>query len=86
MPYIKQGARERIEPQLKPLEQTELDAGELNYVVFRLGLAYLKRAGLKYLNLATLIGTLVCCVFELYRRVATPYEEEKIKQNGDVIR
>jgi hypothetical protein len=30
------------------------------------------------------IGALECCKLEFYRRVAVPYEDRKIKSNGDV--
>jgi hypothetical protein len=30
------------------------------------------------------IGALECCKLELYRRMVAPYENTKIKENGDV--
>jgi hypothetical protein len=30
------------------------------------------------------VGAIECCKLEFYRRVAVPYEERKIKTNGDV--
>jgi hypothetical protein len=51
--------------------------------------AYLKRstetAGrLRYAHLNEAIGVLECAKLELYRRVAAPYEDEKITESGDV--
>jgi hypothetical protein len=33
---------------------------------------------------ADIAGALECCKLEFYRRVAVPYEDQKIKSNGDV--
>jgi hypothetical protein len=30
------------------------------------------------------VGALEACKLEFYRRVVTPYEENKMKENGDV--
>ena len=35
-------------------------------------------------NLNAIIGALECAKLELYRRVAAPYEDDKIIENGDV--
>ena len=31
-----------------------------------------------------MVGVLECAKLELYRRMAAPYEDEKIEDNGDV--
>ena len=31
------------------------------------------------------VGAVRCCQLELYRRVISPYEETKIRENGDVF-
>jgi hypothetical protein len=55
--------------------------GELNYIITRI----LKEAyPLRYFNINRAIGVLECCKLEYYRRVAAPYEDTKIEQNGDV--
>ena len=40
--------------------------------------------GTNYVKLNELIGVLECAKLELYRRVASPYEDEKVESNGDV--
>jgi len=60
------------------------NAGELNYLFTMIIDDYLVRNGLKYQNINDVIGALEGAKLELYRRVAAPYEDEKIKQNGDV--
>lgn len=37
--------------------------------------------GIKHNNF---VGELECCVLEIYRRLISPYEDEKISENGDV--
>ena len=59
-------------------------AGALNYFNFVIVKRYLEKSGKRYWKLALILGTLVCCVFEIYRRVVAPYEEECIEKNGDV--
>jgi len=61
-----------------------LNDGEFNYTVTCITHRFIKAHKFKYATLARVIGGLICVVFELYRRVATPYEDEKIKENGCV--
>lgn len=81
MPYIKQEDRDAILSGVK----TKLDsAGEVNYVFTVIIQEYINNHGLSYKTLNELVGVLECAKLELYRRVAAPYEEQKIKDNGDV--
>jgi len=86
MPYITQERRVELDPSIlglvdhignRPIQE---QAGEINYVISRL-LNFWPR---RYWALALACGMLVTCLLEFYRRVAVPYEEEKIKANGDV--
>ena len=38
----------------------------------------------EYARINELIGVLECAKLELYRRIAVPYEDTKIAENGDV--
>lgn len=62
-------------------------AGELNYVLTETIIGYLED-GLEtgYREINEVVGVLECCKLELYRRVAVPYEDRKIVENGDVYR
>jgi hypothetical protein len=87
MPYIKMQDRPKYEKSLETLISTlksqpvENIDGELNYIITRI----LKEAyPLRYFNLNRAMGVLECCKLEFYRRVAAPYEDTKIEQNGDV--
>ncbi len=59
-------------------------AGELNYVISMLCDDYLKRYGTIYDSLNEVVGVLECAKLEFYRRIVTPYEEDKISLNGDI--
>ena len=81
MPYIKQELRGQFNNGLITLPSNE---GEMNYVITDLLDDYLSAYGLNYANVNALVGVLECAKLELYRRIAAPYEDEKIQENGDV--
>ena len=58
--------------------------GELNYFLTTQILSYLFRHGKSYASYNAVIGVLECIKLELYRRMVAPYEDKKIKENGDV--
>jgi tRNA nucleotidyltransferase/poly(A) polymerase len=87
LPYIKTENRHKYEKTLKELVDilkslpAEKVDGELNYVVTKI----LKETyPLRYFHLNKAIGVLECIKLEFYRRIATPYEDLKIKEAGDV--
>lgn len=80
MPYIKRENRES----LRDGTRAASNAGDLNYQITLLLDDYLTRRGLNYGNLNELVGVLECAKMELYRRIAVPYEDKKIKENSDV--
>ena len=97
MPYISQEARDKFIRQECGGMQTINDideiielakkienCGELNYVITVIAQAYIKQKVLRYQNINDVIGALEGAKMELYRRVASSYEDEKIKENGDV--
>lgn len=81
MPYIT--ALQRC---LMDMGKMPENVGELNYEITRLVDWFLKQrpGGLNYENLNAVVGVLECAKLELYRRLAAPYEDQKIQQNGDV--
>jgi hypothetical protein len=60
------------------------DPGTLNYQITSLCVDYIKDTGEKYQHYNDVIGALECCKLEMYRRAIAPYEDKKIKENGDV--
>lgn len=80
MPYVDVEARARLDAGGRPA-----NAGELNYAVTRLVDQYLvERGGLRYAHLNEVVGVLECAKLEVYRRLAAPYEDAKIRDSGDV--
>ena len=84
MPYIKKKDRVRFENHINNLNGTIFTSGELNYVLTRLCQGFINANGLNYSSINNTIGVLECCKLELYRRIAAPYEDKKIEENGDV--
>lgn len=81
MPYIDPRTREAVRPTSKFHAQ---HPGELNFQISTLCAEYLRRYGVSYAIVNEVIGALECAKMELYRRIAAPYEDTKIEQNGDV--
>jgi hypothetical protein len=79
MPYIDKTDRDQI-TNGRNIET----AGELNFVISTLINEYLINKGKNYNNINEAIGVLECAKLELYRRIASPYEDLKIESNGDV--
>lgn len=92
MPYIKREDREMFREDSKGgyielLTEVGIKcrtAGELNYAFTCIAHEYLRSNGLNYQHINDIVGALEGCKLELYRRVAAPYEDTKIIENGDV--
>lgn len=91
MPYLTQEGKDNIDNQggvdiYDKFASMELKdfAGAVNYLNFRIVREYIKKNGKRYFTCAVIVGTLICCVLEIYRRIVANYEEECIKKNGDV--
>ena len=88
VPYIKEESRAILDYAIMELaarvNQGDGFAGKLNYAISKLFNYTLKDKGLNYANINEMVGALECIKLELYRRVASPYEDEKIELNGDV--
>jgi hypothetical protein len=81
MPYIKQEVREEL------LERTAENSGELNFQITQLISRYCQDkpfSKLSYQTINDIVGALEGAKLEFYARVARPYEDQKIKENGDV--
>lgn len=100
MPYITQDKRQKLDESIDLLVKSIISAdgdnrdtlpGLLNYCITRLIkdsykiLTLRKGSGkLNYCDHNSAIGVLECAKQEFYRRQTSPYEDEKIKENGDV--
>lgn len=79
MPYIT--AEQRRQVKLRGAQSS----GELNFEITQLLKKYLDWKGLRYESINDILGALEGAKLEFYRRIAAPYEESKIKINGDVF-
>lgn len=86
MPYIKQVRRDDLDKIWSPFFSIEgITSGELNYLITSLVKSYLYSKGSpSYEMYNNAIGALENAKLELYRRSVAPYEDTKIKENGDV--
>jgi hypothetical protein len=92
MPYIKQEQRVVLDKYIDDLakEIKKLSTGDdkiafaglLNYACTKLALALIPKRGYAFIALIT--GVFKNVADEFYRRYAAPYEDEKIRENGDV--
>ena len=78
MPYIKEERRWAV------FETSPQTSGELNYALTLALKDYLADHGESYQTYNDMIGALEGAKLELYRRKIAPYEDIKIKENGDV--
>lgn len=83
MPYIEEHRRSNLrEDGLMGVNPVTI--GELNFCITELVHEYCKRKGLNYSTINECIGVFECAKHEFYRRVAAPYEGNKMRENGDV--
>lgn len=87
MPYIKKSKRDNLYPHVEnlisALKQNAFNEGEVNYVISRIVKAAFD-SNPCYSEINKLMGAMESAKLEFYRRMAVPYEEEKIKENGDI--
>lgn len=77
MPYIPKSERNKAFENILP------NAGVLNYAIHQLINEYFEQNNRNYQTINDVVGVLDCAKMELYRRMASEYEEIKILQNGD---
>ena len=88
MPYIPHDERKELDDLAGALTTHLRNGnfrGRLNYFISSVAQGLVEANGVSYSFLNDFIGVLECVKLELYRRVATPYEDEKMGQNGDVF-
>ena len=94
MPYIIRDRREDIFVNKAAFPKAELDecivvneiscAGELQYAMAVMFKSYIEQKGITYQVCNDIMGALAGAQMEFYRRHVVPYEDRKIKINGDV--
>ncbi len=89
MPYIDPDKRELLEDGIKLLQvrlghySKQEQTGQLNYIFTRLLIGYVGKSP-RYNLINSALGVLSAVGLELYRRLASPYEDQKASDNGDV--
>ena len=90
MPYIKQEDRKKFDSLIEDVVDALTDhgfspvkPGDLNYVISKMVWEIFDRNP-SYTLGNNLTGVLECVKQEFYRRKLAPYEDEKIKENGDL--
>ena len=79
MPYINKEQKESV------AQNGAQTPGQLNYDITRLLIRYWKREFQQsYTTINDILGALEGAKLEFYRRIGVPYEEGKMKENGDV--
>ena len=82
MPYIKRDERPRCDLVVQRMAESEVKAnGDLNYILFKFCKENIEPS---YNNYKNYIGELEETINEIRRRILAPYEDMKIKENGDV--
>ena len=87
MPYIKQDDRKFYEPELTTLngslEEEGHVSGHVTYILYMIVARWFKLEP-SYNTIAKIRGCLIGTLAEFDRRIAAPYEDRKILENGDV--
>lgn len=81
MPYIKPELRPLLDPTSVDIASTP---GELNFQFTRLVIRYMVENGVSYSAINDVMGAFLGAALEFYQRIAVPYENTKIEENGDV--
>lgn len=81
MPYTEEEARQRV--RILGM-QPDSTVGDLNFAITTILNDYMNAKGLKYQTINDIVGALESSKLEFYRRIAVPYEHDKLIQNGDV--
>ena len=90
MPYIKQARREvftgslSINKLIDSIDSIDLSPGDLNFLFTTFINLYIRKQHLSYQTINDVMGALEGAKAEFYRRVAVPYEDKKILENGDL--
>ncbi|MHA2069827.1 MAG: DUF6899 family protein [Candidatus Thorarchaeota archaeon] len=85
MPYIEPSERKPMKKPIGDLMAFIETPGQLTYAIYKMCKVFATKASkLRFVRICLVIGVLICTALEFYRRVAAPYEDVKIQENGDV--
>jgi len=83
MPYIKEDSRKIFDKQIENLVEVIDKPGELTYCLYSI-FKKLTERNKKFSTISSIIGEIECAKLEFYRRIVSPYENTKIRENGDI--
>ena len=82
MPYIKHTRRAKIDHIIQEFVRADIQAdGDLNYILYSFCNNHVRPG---YNNYKNFCAELRQCATEIERRILARYEDEMIKQNGDI--
>lgn len=88
MPYIKQNQRKELIKIIDKLSQeiSRTEYGKINFVISKFIHNILEKNDeeIRYNDINNIIGVLECVKQEFYRKIASPYEDDKKEENGSV--
>ena len=85
MPYIDQEQRKCMSEAIHMLSKRIYSKGDLNYAICEIvGKVILDSEKISYTSMSEFIDAVHDAECELRRRLLEPYEDKKIKENGDV--
>lgn len=84
MPYIKLDKRNELDPHIAALARSVATEGELNYCLYKLSCLLIEKMGESYDNYSMCSSAMEHAKLEWYRRRVAPYEDKKIRENGDI--
>ncbi len=88
MPYIAAADKQKFNEIFDEFDTLvslhDMPPGELNYLFTVLAIMFTEQKGVSYTNMNEVMGVFESAKLEYYRRMVAPYEDEKIKENGDV--
>ncbi len=80
MPAVEQKERDRLADPSQPIG----NVGNLTYIITREVRRYWMNSSRRYLNIAEILGALLCSILYFWDHIGRPYETKKTKENGDV--
>ncbi len=89
MPYIPEPQRKKFLRVLTEfrtlLVMEDISVGDLNFQFTKMLKSYISIFGESYENYNALMGMMMCCMLEFYRKDVSNYEDLKEKLNGEVV-
>lgn len=84
MPYIHQNDRIKFDDHIKSLIENINNKGELTYCLYTLMVKFFRKCDLSYTNISSVKSSGQDATDEFTRKYLNPYEDRKIKENGDI--